>query len=169
MSVSGDDMDVEGSGEGVPLCMLCQKGGILCSRWGGMWFHKRCSLAVRSRVRQMKTAAGSSSTAQKEAISKEKTLMRDKPLVWRSRVMPFMSEDKDERKAARAATRSEVTSFRQTVSVNGEFQLEDDLLLTKKAYRDHRFEESCSSRRLRPFVHMMVLTAWQCNHIWSRF
>ena len=141
MSVSGDDIEGSGCDEAM-LCFLCCKPGLLSSCYGGMAFHKRCMLAVQARIRQVQRTAGPDKQEQKQAVAREKKFMQVKPIEWRVKVAPFASDDRDERKAARASTRSEVFSTHETTKVEAQFEHNDDLILTRSGLRAHRKEDS---------------------------
>ena len=78
----------------------------------------------------------------KAAVKADQKAMKDKAGSWRPKVLALMASDAKERSEARKQARSEVVSTSATSAVTAELELHDDLILTRKAFRRHKADES---------------------------
>ena len=124
----------------VPLCWLCEQPGALPETLAGLSFHKDCRKAVRNKDSFIKSRSENLSLpAQKKVLQDERKTMKDNAGEWRKHTLKFLGDTPlTEKKEARKLLLDARLSVKQSAVVSGELDMEDDPVLTKQSYRQHR-------------------------------
>ena len=125
---------------GAPVCWLCEKSGPLPEKLAGLHFHKQCRLAVRNEdyfLRQRCENLPPAGRAQ--VLDDEKKSMKDNAGEWRKQTIKFVGNNSvSDKKEGRKSSMDARFSIKAKSFLNGEVDLQDDLVLTKAPYRHHR-------------------------------